>query len=96
MKFTFFQDFLMTKAIHDFSGENPGELHFSVGDVIQVLREIDSNWSEGRINDVSGMFPTAFVEIQPPASKGKKSGRYNFEPTSLASMEYIGQSYWKT
>ena len=66
----------MARAIHEFAGENPGELHFSVGDVIQMLREIDSNWSEGMINDVSGIFPTAFVEIQPQASKGKKGIRY--------------------
>ena len=60
----------MAKAIHEFTGENTGELHFSVGDVIQVLREIDSNWSEGMLNNVSGIFPTAFVEIQTAASKG--------------------------
>ena len=61
----------MAKAIHEFTGENPGELHFSVGDVIQIIREIDSNWSEGKINDVLGIFPASFVEIQSPVSKGK-------------------------
>ena len=61
----------MAKAIHDFTGENNGELHFSIGDVIQIIREIDGNWSEGIINGVSGIFPTAFVEIQPITSKGK-------------------------
>ena len=59
----------MAKAIHDFTGENTGELHFSIGDVIQVIREIDGNWREGIFNGVSGIFPTAFVEIQPIASK---------------------------
>ena len=69
----FFQEIKIAKAIHEFAGENPGELHFSVGDVIQIIGEVDSNWSEGKINNVSGIFPTAFVEIQPSPSKGEKA-----------------------
>ena len=67
----------MGKAIHEFTGENPGELHFGVGDVIEVLRQIDDNWSEGRINDVIGIFPTAFIETQPSKSKGKQATTAN-------------------
>lgn len=67
--------------MHDFSGEHPGELHFRVGDVIQVLREIDSNWCEGKINNITGIFPTSFVEMEPLQPKGNYQfvGRYIFE-----------------
>lgn len=78
----------MAKAIHEFTGENPGELNFKAGDVIQVLRFVDDNWSEGRINDMCGIFPTAFVEIQPlVATKGKKRKTLETLDTNLITTE---------
>ncbi|XP_028402055.1 SH3 domain-containing protein 19-like isoform X2 [Dendronephthya gigantea] len=77
------KDKRMGKAIHEFTGENPGELHFGVGDAIEVLRQIDDNWSEGVINDVTGIFPTAFIEIQ--ASKSK-------EAYAKALYDFAGES----
>ncbi|XP_044737587.1 E3 ubiquitin-protein ligase SH3RF3 isoform X2 [Chrysoperla carnea] len=54
------------KALYDFrmSGEDEeGCLAFSKGAVINVIRRVDENWAEGRLNDRVGIFPLAFVEL---------------------------------
>lgn len=65
-----FKNTRIAKAVHEFNGEDPSELHFKVGEIIQVIREIDNDWCEGMIDDRSGIFPTSFVEIQPLQRKG--------------------------
>ena len=33
------------------------------GDIIYVLRRVDENWCEGRLNGKLGIFPVSFVEV---------------------------------
>ncbi|XP_064482019.1 E3 ubiquitin-protein ligase SH3RF3-like isoform X2 [Ornithodoros turicata] len=62
------------KALYDFrlGGGNPGGggdndekdcLAFLKGDVITVIRRVDENWAEGKLNDRIGIFPISFVEM---------------------------------
>ncbi|XKL64028.1 hypothetical protein PGB90_004114 [Kerria lacca] len=54
------------KALYDFNKcheDDEGCLHFSKGDVITVLRRIDENWAEGKLDDKIGIFPITFVEM---------------------------------
>lgn len=54
------------KALYDFRmspNEEEGCLTFKKGAIINVLRRVDQNWAEGRINDTIGIFPIAFVEM---------------------------------
>lgn len=54
------------KALYDFRmgpNEEEGCLTFKKGAIINVLRRVDQNWAEGRIDDTIGIFPIAFVEM---------------------------------
>lgn len=58
------------KALYDFRmgpSEEEGCLTFKKGAIINVFRRVDQNWAEGRIGDVIGIFPIAFVEMNPLA-----------------------------
>lgn len=54
------------KSLYDFKmkpNEEEGCLTFKKGTVINVLRRVDQNWAEGRIEDAIGIFPISFVEM---------------------------------
>ncbi|XP_065201174.1 E3 ubiquitin-protein ligase SH3RF3-like isoform X2 [Planococcus citri] len=53
------------KALYDFNKchEDDGCLYFTKGDIITVIRRIDENWAEGKLDDRIGMFPISFVEM---------------------------------
>ncbi|KAI8051375.1 uncharacterized protein B0P05DRAFT_313557 [Gilbertella persicaria] len=55
------------KATYEFGGENSDELSFRVGDVIQVVEEVDEGWWLGEIADPNGtvrrgIFPVNYTE----------------------------------
>lgn len=59
-------------ALYDFKmgpQEEEGCLTFDKGAIIKVLRRVDQNWVEGRIGSNIGIFPIAFVEMNPLAKK---------------------------
>lgn len=54
------------KALYDFGKyheDDEGCLHFSKDDIITVIRRIDENWAEGKLDDRIGIFPISFVEM---------------------------------
>lgn len=54
------------KALYDFRMTNDDEegcLTFNKGEVISVIRRVDENWAEGKLDDRIGIFPLAFVEL---------------------------------
>lgn len=56
----------LCKALYDFQmkeDEREGCLTFTRGTTIHVLRRVDQNWAEGRINNAIGIFPISFVEL---------------------------------
>lgn len=52
-------------ALYTFKGEQPGDLPFKKGDVIDILKksETTDDWWSGRNNGVSGIFPANYVEL---------------------------------
>lgn len=54
------------RALYQFDAENDTELQFQEGDIIQLIRQVDENWYEGRINDREGFFPVNYVEVIEP------------------------------
>ncbi|KAI7904397.1 uncharacterized protein BX663DRAFT_504926 [Cokeromyces recurvatus] len=55
------------KAMYEFEGENADELSFHIGDIIQVLEEVDEGWWVGEIQDPHGtvrcgIFPVNYTE----------------------------------
>ncbi|KAJ8934742.1 hypothetical protein NQ318_004970 [Aromia moschata] len=54
------------KALYDFrmtNDEEEGCLAFNKGDIINVIRRVDENWAEGKLDGRIGIFPLAFVEM---------------------------------
>lgn len=54
------------KALYDFrmsNDEEEGCLVFNKGDIINVIRRVDENWAEGKLDGRIGIFPLAFVEL---------------------------------
>ncbi|XP_040577011.1 endophilin-A [Lepeophtheirus salmonis] len=54
------------QAIYSFDAENPGELSFQAGDIIQLKSRIDDNWYDGACHGKSGYFPVSYVSILVP------------------------------
>ncbi|XP_067311331.1 SH3 domain-containing YSC84-like protein 1 [Pseudorasbora parva] len=54
---------LVVTAVHPFTGQQPGDLSFSVGDRITVITKTDSqyDWWEGELRGQVGIFPANFV-----------------------------------
>ena len=57
------------KAIYDFEPENPTELEFKEGDIIELKEKVDDNWFEGHLRGKTGLFPIAYVQIVVPLNK---------------------------
>lgn len=53
----------MVRAIFDFCPSVSEELPLFVGDIIEVLAVVDEFWLLGKKEDVTGQFPSSFVEI---------------------------------
>lgn len=72
-------------ALYDFKmgpQEEEGCLTFDKGTIIKVLRRVDQNWVEGRIGTNIGIFPIAFVEMNPLAKKLMESNIETVKPPS--------------
>lgn len=54
------------KALYDFEAQNPGELEFKEGQIIDLVSKIDENWYEGALNGKSGFFPISYVQVLNP------------------------------
>ncbi|XP_015782586.1 endophilin-A isoform X2 [Tetranychus urticae] len=54
------------QALYDFDAENPRELEFKEGDIIQLNQKLDDNWFEGTINGKTGIFPISYVQVLVP------------------------------
>ncbi|KAJ3235840.1 Endophilin-A3 [Chytriomyces hyalinus] len=49
-------------AIKDFQSGVDGDLAFRVGDLIEVVAEVDDNWMTGTLSGKTGIFPKEFTE----------------------------------
>jgi hypothetical protein len=67
---------------------NPDELNLGVGDIIQVLGEVEEGWWKGQKGKQLGVFPSNFVvEVTPPLPP--KPGTYGLIDTSLVFFFFI-------
>lgn len=57
------------KALFDFEAQNPGELDFKEGQIIDLISQVDENWYEGSVNGKSGFFPISYVNVIQALSK---------------------------
>ncbi|GAB5586974.1 hypothetical protein Unana1_01874 [Umbelopsis nana] len=54
------------RAMYDFVGQEKGDLSFSKGDIVYIVKKTatQDDWWTGRIGDREGMFPANFVQVQ--------------------------------
>ncbi|XP_052048305.1 CD2-associated protein isoform X2 [Apodemus sylvaticus] len=50
------------KVLFDYSPQNEDELELAVGDVIDVIEEVEEGWWNGTLNNKTGLFPSNFVK----------------------------------
>ena len=60
------------RALYSFQGQAEHELDFGAGVSIQLLRRIDENWLEGKLNGKIGIFPASHVKIEVSSPSGKE------------------------
>ena len=60
------------RALHGFEGQGTHELSFNAGVSILLLRRIDENWLEGKLDGKVGIFPANYVKIQLGSPSGKQ------------------------
>ncbi|CAH2071398.1 unnamed protein product, partial [Iphiclides podalirius] len=70
---------LIARALYAFNGQTTRELSFKKGDLINIRRQIDSNWYEGEVHGRIGLFPYNYVEIL--------KGDYAHSPKKPVTME---------
>lgn len=51
------------KVVYSYKQNNNDELNLGVGDVIEVLEEVEEGWWRGRLNSNTGVFPSNFVVL---------------------------------
>ena len=59
------------RAVHSFESQSEHELSFAAGVSIMLLRRIDENWLEGKLNGKVGIFPANYVKIEMGSPSGK-------------------------
>ena len=59
------------RALHGFQGQGDHELNFSAGVSILLLRRIDENWLEGKLDGKIGIFPANYVKVEVGSPTGK-------------------------
>ncbi|XP_068211184.1 E3 ubiquitin-protein ligase SH3RF3 isoform X2 [Palaemon carinicauda] len=84
------------KALYDFKMTNDEErdcLTFNKGEIITVLRRVDENWAEGKLNSRIGIFPLSFVDLNSAAkalmklSLNAQQGPSRVAPPTPTSLE---------
>ncbi|XP_071537624.1 uncharacterized protein [Panulirus ornatus] len=51
------------RAVFSFRAQYSNELTFKKGDIIHLLKHVDSHWTLGHVGDSTGIFPTSYVDI---------------------------------
>uniref|UniRef100_UPI00398E446F E3 ubiquitin-protein ligase SH3RF1-like isoform X2 n=1 Tax=Pristiophorus japonicus TaxID=55135 RepID=UPI00398E446F len=65
----------LCKALYDFNLKekdkeaNKDLLPFLKNDILKVIRRVDENWAEGKLEDKVGIFPISFVEMNSTAKQ---------------------------
>lgn len=72
------------RALFPFKGENNDELCFEQGDIITLTRTPEGGWYEGTLNDMTGWFPSNYVEPI-DLSSSPTDQLDSIDPTSLVT-----------
>lgn len=74
--------------VYSYKQNNNDELNLGVGDIIEVLEEVEEGWWRGRLNNNTGVFPSNFVELlesKSPQSANRQSKSGDMVATNNAN-----------
>ena len=60
---------MFVRALYEYSTDDSTSLSFRAGDVIQVLKQLDSGWWDGIVNNQRGWFPSNYCILMPPGEQ---------------------------
>uniref|UniRef100_UPI001EAED3F4 neutrophil cytosol factor 4-like n=1 Tax=Oncorhynchus gorbuscha TaxID=8017 RepID=UPI001EAED3F4 len=63
-----------SQVVFDFSGSGRLELSMKAGEVIFLLRRVNTDWLEGTVSNRTGIFPESFVKIIKPLPESDSDG----------------------
>lgn len=58
-----------TQALYEYRGRYDDELSFSAGTVMSLVKEVDSDWIQARVEGQVGLVPLTYITIIEPLSK---------------------------
>ncbi|XP_015609556.1 dynamin-binding protein [Cephus cinctus] len=50
-------------TLFPFNAQFPNELSFAAGEVVHLIKHIDTEWAEGSIDNAKGIFPISYVNV---------------------------------
>ncbi|XP_072298128.1 neutrophil cytosol factor 4 [Eucyclogobius newberryi] len=65
------------EVLFDFHGSGEAELNLRRGQLVFLLRQVNTDWLEGTVNELTGIFPQSFVKIikpLPPSDRDAEGG----------------------
>lgn len=77
---------------YDFLAEKPNELTLKKDERVVLIRKLEHNWYEGRINQREGIFPGDHVEIIKTPTKSILKTSNNLQQSSVSKMNIVPDS----
>lgn len=81
---------------YNFSPKTEMELGLNAGEIVTIVRQIDQNWYEGKVDGRRGIFPVSYVEdasASPShattANVQRFEAMYNYKPQNLDELELL-------
>uniref|UniRef100_A0A8C4S294 Osteoclast-stimulating factor 1 n=1 Tax=Erpetoichthys calabaricus TaxID=27687 RepID=A0A8C4S294_ERPCA len=79
------------KVAFSYTPQNEDELELKIGDIIEVLAEVEEGWWEGCLNGKTGMFPSNFIkEIAHESEDASSTQEEKITKTSSTGSESDG------
>uniref|UniRef100_A0A671TZU7 Osteoclast-stimulating factor 1 n=1 Tax=Sparus aurata TaxID=8175 RepID=A0A671TZU7_SPAAU len=75
------------KALFDYQPVNEDELELKVGDIIEIIEEVEEGWWSGSFNSKSGLFPSNFVKELDATGEEAESNDTTADETDASGME---------
>ncbi|XP_073349135.1 CD2-associated protein [Pagrus major] len=75
------------KALFDYQPVNEDELELKVGDIIEIIEEVEEGWWSGSFNGKSGLFPSNFVKELDVTGEEAESNDTTADETDGSGME---------
>ncbi|XP_018558923.1 CD2-associated protein isoform X2 [Lates calcarifer] len=75
------------KALFDYQPQNEDELELKIGDIVDIIEEVEEGWWSGNSNGKSGLFPSNFVKELDTMTEDGESNETTADETDGSGME---------